>query len=851
MDGKANLNAVLAYSVDADTVLAAGRSAGILGWVLCDVIGKASDFWNSAVESAGHLEIVGKVRGLKMHRGHAYAALEPLLAQLARTQILDGQSNNGGFEAFVSGDELAGFHHARRLLRGREGNATALVIVKDPEFLDEASAESLARLVQSGDLKLFIQVSSSSSLPAKWRRFLESGGLVRCPEGYLPAKDTTKVLSEVVGYPVTTLGAMAIHQITAGQSSQLDLLLENADPSTLKTALLTGQSGNLPLLDRFSFLLRSRCNELSREGRALMGLCALRGHVLLKEAYRLLGRVEVDGVLSTGLARRERCSGQQIISAVSPMVARHWSGNLSGFELVGLENLAVDLESCCNIGLPQSLVGSMGSGFGAGEREMIDALDVACESHFSHSGEIVSEELHKFLPRVAEVGLRREAVVAIARFGYASQGPHAALRELNRAAQLDPGLWEDFSVSRLLVAICLETGRLLPTVQRVAKIRGLPVPQRRDDPAMLELLSADRLSRYLRIGFDAAGAGNMRKAIAYLVVGLRECTAGESQTSSNSRILRGTFLSATGLCLALGGYARGWELLQDYLEQEPQPWQVRSNPALELAMGLRQLHQGKIATGELTVARAAVIAGMLQAESVQGFALDVETGLNRIQAIYAGGFSQGATMGFISDGRNALEYVGMLALMRDPEMQRSLLEISADFNDPRARTFTLTASAQLGIVDPIVAIDELLDIGQQFHAAWVLDGVILAKVWEATGYQIASKEIQEVSGDPMAVVKVLLAALGSAPVPGLDSSLISRLWHFEDESLPKLPFLAHELRARAMTARETEIISLARQGMKNRQIATELTLSVRTVEGHIASILSKKDLVRREDLLVN
>lgn len=850
MDGTTSLNAVLAHSVDVSTVLATRRSAGILGWVLCDVVGKAPGFWNTALESTGHLELVGEVRGLKMHQDHPWAALEPMLAQLVTARMPGGRPVAGAVEAAASGAEKRSIQGAQRLLRAREGKGTAVVIVKNPEFLDEASAEALARLAQSGDLKLFIQVSAPSSLPAKWRRFLEAGGLVRCPEGQLQVRDASWVISEIVGYPVTSLGAVAMHQITAGQSSQIDLLLENTDPAALKTALLTGQMSNLPLIDRFSFLLRSRSSELNGNGRTLMGLCALRGHLLLKEAYRALGRADVDRVLGTGLAKRGRCCGQQIISASSPMLARHWSGNLSGFELVDLENIAADLESCCTIGLPQAIAGSLGSAFGAGTRKMIDALNAACESHFYDSAESVSAGLRRSWPRIGDLELRREAVVAVARFGYASQGPHAALRELNRAAQLDPGIWDDIAISRLLVRICLETGRLLPTLQRVASRRGLPVPQRRDDPVMLELLPADMLTRNLRLAFQATGAGNLRKAISYLAAGLKNCTAGKCTPSSNTHALRGTFLSATGVCLAMGGYTRGWEILQDYLAREPRPWQARSNPALELASGLRQLHQGKIATGELTVARAAVIASILQTESVQGLALDVESGLNRIQTIYASGFSQGSAVGYITDGRNAIEYVGMIALMRDPVMQQRLLEISAGYNDPRARTFTVAASAQLGIMDPIVAIDELLGMGQQFHAAWVADGVILSHAWAVAGYQASSPEIREVSDDPMAVVQVLLGTLDSAPVPGLDSPLISRLWLFDEESLPALPFLGHELRAREMTTREAEILGLARQGMKNRQIAKELTLSIRTVEGHMASILSKKDLKRREDLLV-
>jgi DNA-binding NarL/FixJ family response regulator len=36
-----------------------------------------------------------------------------------------------------------------------------------------------------------------------------------------------------------------------------------------------------------------------------------------------------------------------------------------------------------------------------------------------------------------------------------------------------------------------------------------------------------------------------------------------------------------------------------------------------------------------------------------------------------------------------------------------------------------------------------------------------------------------------------------------------------------------------LTARQSEIISLAARGLSNKQIAEHLTLSVRTVEGHL------------------
>ena len=51
-----------------------------------------------------------------------------------------------------------------------------------------------------------------------------------------------------------------------------------------------------------------------------------------------------------------------------------------------------------------------------------------------------------------------------------------------------------------------------------------------------------------------------------------------------------------------------------------------------------------------------------------------------------------------------------------------------------------------------------------------------------------------------------------------------------------------------LTDREREIVVLIGQGLSNRDIAERLTLSVRTVEGHIYKAMSKTDTASREEL---
>ena len=51
-----------------------------------------------------------------------------------------------------------------------------------------------------------------------------------------------------------------------------------------------------------------------------------------------------------------------------------------------------------------------------------------------------------------------------------------------------------------------------------------------------------------------------------------------------------------------------------------------------------------------------------------------------------------------------------------------------------------------------------------------------------------------------------------------------------------------------MTAREREIAALVAAGLSNREIAERLTVSVRTVEGHIYRACIKLDVADRDEL---
>ncbi|MGW5153122.1 LuxR C-terminal-related transcriptional regulator [Rhodococcus koreensis] len=64
----------------------------------------------------------------------------------------------------------------------------------------------------------------------------------------------------------------------------------------------------------------------------------------------------------------------------------------------------------------------------------------------------------------------------------------------------------------------------------------------------------------------------------------------------------------------------------------------------------------------------------------------------------------------------------------------------------------------------------------------------------------------------------------------------------------RTPALTEALQPSPLTARQREIITLAAQGLSNKQIAEKMTLSVRTIEGHLYRASLKTGLAGRDDL---
>jgi NarL family two-component system response regulator LiaR len=62
---------------------------------------------------------------------------------------------------------------------------------------------------------------------------------------------------------------------------------------------------------------------------------------------------------------------------------------------------------------------------------------------------------------------------------------------------------------------------------------------------------------------------------------------------------------------------------------------------------------------------------------------------------------------------------------------------------------------------------------------------------------------------------------------------------------------ALDLEADQLSEREMEVLKLAAQGMSNMEIANELALSVRTIQGHLSNIFSKMQVGSRTEAVIH
>lgn len=830
--------------VDPSRVLAEATENSC-GLVLFDFFGEVRKRFATILMGSDAVAMPGALRGIKSMASTEYAALAPLAAVL-------GFGLGGLFETSSGATEGQQIRRITSALRTGLGERhlsgpAPWLLLAEPQFLDQSSQRILCLLAEGGSVRLLIHVRRAWEVPRRFKRLLDNGLLSRVPDTGFGASDAVEVVSGAVGYRVPLLGALALHQLSGGQCDQVDLFVGTTPPDDLRRALFTGQMSMIEPAELLTRLIRREHRSMDQQLRTLIDAVTVHAHLPLHEAYLQWGRKTVEAGIVSGMLRRFRCGSTPVLCIVSPLAAGHLWAALTPYDLAAVHELGQIGNRCCRAGRPGSFLARGDVEPVKDPPELINALEAASEEHFMRWGPSLANRLRAMLPSPGHAQLRSRGAIALARHAYLRQGAHAALREL-RAHDHAELIWNDQGTVDLVVQICLETGRLLPTARRIALMRGLGEPAQSEGPELLALLVPDRISVLAERGMRAIEVGDMRAAVAHLGNGLR--LSAVSNPGPNAVALRVTLLSSLALSLALGGYWDGWQRLSGWLGLHRRPWHAQSLAAVELSGAMRELNNGALLSGAELLALTGECAGILGSESIRQAAAGMYRGLIAGTSVAPEDGEEYFVGSAKHHGRNQLEESQRAALMRHPEAVARLLRNASGYNDPRAIILRRSAEAQLGLVDPVAVAREALAVGQGFTAAWILDG-LLARMLLADPEQgpwlvrLATVEGAEALG----VVTELLAAWGSRGIPGVDVSLASVLAQLPVESFVALPFLAHEAALRSLTPREVEIAGLATAGLSNRQIARKLVLSLRTVEGHIASVMAKRGVGSRDELI--
>ncbi|PCC27454.1 hypothetical protein CIK76_17035 [Glutamicibacter sp. BW80] len=172
---------------------------------------------------------------------------------------------------------------------------------------------------------------------------------------------------------------------------------------------------------------------------------------------------------------------------------------------------------------------------------------------------------------------------------------------------------------------------------------------------------------------------------------------------------------------------------------------------------------------------------------------------------------------------NGLYYVALHSA--DNDLRQFCADAISEIQIPPAY---LTAQRMVHIVQLCSQADPeaMLDFGEELHAAG--DRVLALEILSQVVQYWSSRQDARRRG--MAIRKI-------------------QLWLGEIEQEP-WGVISAALKLTGLTARENEIVELVRRGLTNREIAGVLTVSQRTVEGHLYRIFAKLGVYERSELFV-
>ncbi|MEM9516462.1 MAG: LuxR C-terminal-related transcriptional regulator [Actinomycetota bacterium] len=817
---------------------------------------------------------VARITGTLAASSVPLGALAPLLPTIPANPDIENAAAGAGTLLLLQ-------HATDNIIRGYDEWHRRALIIDDAQHLDPTSAIVVAQLAADRTITTVLTVRTGDPTPDPITALGANGADARIHLDPLDEVDSAAVAAEVLGAPLDGASSHRLFALGAGNPLFIEELLASAH----RDSALIESDGLWRLHDhwrpsirggRVSDLVRARLDQLDDTQRECIELIALSEPIGLTDAERLVDMTALESLELAELVVVDHHNVEirhplvgEVVRAGLPVTRRR--------RLHGLLAERSDPAEDDDIDMMRHALWVLESGavdrplFAAATKFARFADDYAVGLRFAEA--IVEESEHFEAAVLAgemtyQLGDYKASEAWLQRAARIAHGPdQEALVAINQLSTVYWGLadwelceslvdefrmrhpnseWAD-DLEGLLGTLCMFNGEPNEALRRV-----VPLQQRNDPRARVEVafVSAPALGQKGRV--DEALAIAERGFAEHVELG-EQVGLGASGNhmmttlnvqSNGGRLHAAEQLGATfhdvvrrswqPLSIAIVAYTNGRTALargrpataaQWFREGAATARGPQNRDSLRWCLGglaLALARVGETELGQETLAEANELTGLARLSDIDIERATAQLHVNRGDLAAASADLVAAAARWRANGHsiNEAEALHALIAMGEPELAAArLAELAAD-SDAESITVPAqhAAAAVAADVDALERVAALYEAhGATFAAAEALAG--------AAHHARANGEVRRATG---------LTARSRTLAEACEGS-INPVLMTGDEPTP-------------LTKREREIALLAANGMRSKQIAETLTVSVRTVDNHLQNVYTKLGISDRADL---